>query len=150
MSWQKTFVHQQWTVRRNAAVCVRAVVIYTVHDASGATGRLFRRSSRPVCRRHTTLHWSHCRCHSFDVDGLLSLHSPLPLYWLSVNSDKIEATVIGTGACQRSEEFNTSVDVGRVESSSIPNCQMSWRGHTQYLTFNQHVDSICWSSYFHT
>ena len=62
-----------------------------------------------------------------------------------MNPDKTEAIIIGTGARQRAEPPIDSIDIGSVTVQTAHSVKSL--GNT--LSFSQHVDRVCRSSYFH-
>jgi hypothetical protein len=73
----------------------------------------------------------------------------LDLYSLSMNPDKTEAVVIGTGARQRMEDPVNAVDLGC--SSVSPASSVRSLGVTvdNTLSFKEYVDNVCKSCTFH-
>ena len=86
-------------------------------------------SSLQNCFR-TVQHW-------LDINGL------------SMNPDKTEAIVIGTGARQRADGPARTIDLGCV--SIKPSSSVRSLGITidDTLSFDEHVDSVCRSANFH-
>jgi hypothetical protein len=73
----------------------------------------------------------------------------LDLNGLSMNPDKTEAVVIGTGARQRTEGPVNTVDLGCASVSPASSVRSLGVTVDDTLSFNDHVDNVCKSCTFH-
>ena len=78
-----------------------------------------------------------------------AVHHWLDLNGLAMNPDKTEAIIIGTGARQRAELPIDSIDIGSVTVQTAHSVKSLGVVIDNTLSFSQHVDSVCRSSYFH-
>ena len=82
------------------------------------------------------------------TDCVGAVHHWLDTNGLSLNPDKTEAIVIGTGARQRVEAPITSVDIGTVSVQTTRHVKSLGVIIDDSLSSTPHVDSVCKSSYF--
>lgn len=80
---------------------------------------------------------------------ITAVHHWLDLNGLAMNPDKTEAIVIGTGARQRAEPRIDVIDIGAVTVQTAHSVKSLGVTIDDTLSFNQHIDNVCRSSYFH-
>ena len=83
-------------------------------------------------------------------DCFRKVHNWFSLNGLSLNPDKSEAIVIGTGTRQRSEGSLDAITVGNTHIQTSDSVKSLGIIIDSKLSFNEHVNSLCKSAYFHT
>jgi hypothetical protein len=77
-----------------------------------------------------------------------AVHHWLDLNGLAMNPDKTEAIVIGTGARRRAEPPIDAIDIGAVTVQTVHSVKSLGVVIDDTLSFNEHINSVCRSSFF--
>jgi len=83
-------------------------------------------------------------------DCFHKVHNWFSVNGLSLNPDKSEAIVIGTGARQRIEGPVAVITVGDAHIDTADSVKSLGVVIDSELSFNKHVDNLCKAAYFHT